>query len=355
MNMGPDNFLKACQFIVPGGGTDSSGNRKIGAGFMKHADGVNLTGLQRSTVVDSGTGSNLSTIAAGVGVQQIAFDVNLAAGPPAGTSAGDMVTSFVPGYKFKLIALDFVTSIAGVGSSATQTYNLEIGTTDVTLGTCVVTEASTSAVGELTAGAAITGANTGTATDAISIEQADSGTAFTDGAGTFLVTIQNMDVADAFAALAASMSGVADETNGRVLKVPAAVDSVGNIVWAVPRDYDEGTDVLHARVLASQLTVSTDNDVELDSELYVKVPGSALASDANPTAPGTVLSTTEQWIEFDLSGNSLTRDNVVIWELITNGANDTAGEEILIHAVEFVYASTLVSYDRTSSTNVNLR
>lgn len=154
----------------------------------------------------SSDGNDAGTLASTVGVSQLSFDANLAAGPPAGTSAGDMVTAFVPGYKFKLLALDFVTSIAGVGSSASQVYNLEIGTTNVTAGTCTVTEASTSAVGELTAGAAITGANTGSATDSISIEQAASGTAFTAGAGSFIVTIQNMDTADAFAALAAAVN-----------------------------------------------------------------------------------------------------------------------------------------------------
>ncbi|KKM25689.1 hypothetical protein LCGC14_1592450, partial [marine sediment metagenome] len=110
------------------------------------------------------------------------------------------------------------------------------------------------------------------------------------------------------------------------------------------------SDDLTLRVLASQLTVSTDTDVELDSEAYVKVPGSALGADVDPTAPGTVLSTTEQWVEIDLGQNSLTRDDVMYIELITNGANDTAGEEVLIHAIELVYRSCLVSYDDNSST-----
>ncbi|MFP3386029.1 hypothetical protein, partial [Tritonibacter sp. SIMBA_163] len=90
--------------------------------------------------------------------------------------------------------------------------------------------------------------------------------------------------------------------------------------------------------------VSTDDDVELDSELYVKTAGSALGSDLDPTAPGTVLSATEQWLVFDLSGNGLTKDDVANFKLITNGANDTSGEEVLIHAVEVLHRSTLVAY-----------
>jgi hypothetical protein len=324
MKLSTNNFLMALRNVI----TTGAGPAK---GFLKTAEGVNLSTVK-------------STATNGVGVSQISFDANLAAGPPAGTSAGDMVTTFVPGYRFKLLALDFVTSIAGTGAGATQTYNLEIGTTNVTGGTCNVTLASTSAVGELTAGAAITAANVGLATDSISIEQAASGTAFTAGAGVFVVTIQNLDTAEALA-------GTADETNALVQKVDAAVDTVGNVVWKVPRDYDEVSQTVILRVLASQLTSSTDNDVELDLEVYHKVPGTALTADLNPTAPGTVLSTTEQWVEFDLStifattgSNSPVRDDVITMEIITNGANDTAGEEVLIHDVELVYRSSLVSH-----------
>ena len=153
--------------------------------------------------------------------------------------------------------------------------------------------------------------------------------------------------------LSSNVALASDETNGRVLKVTNANDSIFHLTRPIPRDYDEQSDLLKVRVLASQATVSTDNDVELDSELYVKTAGSALSSDKDPTAPGTVLSTTEQWIEFDLSGNGLTRDDVAIFELITNGNNDTASEEVLIHAIELVYRSTLVSYQDGDDANGN--
>lgn len=334
MKFSTNNFLHHLRQIITGGGRHSDGSPYIDSGYLKRAEGVNLTAL--------------SPPVAGAGIQQISFDCNLAAGPMAGTSAADLVTAYVPGYRFKLLALDFVTSVAGVGSSASQTLNLEIGTTNVTAGTCVVTEASTSAVGELTAGATITGANVGVATDSFSIEVAASGTAFTAGHGTLVVTLQNLDVVDALALSA-------DETNARVFTVPANVDSVGNMVWQVPRDYDEATDIVTLRVLASQLTQSTDDDVVLDLEAYVKTAGSALGSDLDPDISTTVLSTTEQWIEFDLAGNSLNRDDVVTLELLTNGGNDTVGEEVLIHATELVYRSTLVSYDEQDSDGNDLR
>jgi len=137
----------------------------------------------------------------------------------------------------------------------------------------------------------------------------------------------------------------ADETNARVIFVEEAIDTIGWLTFPVPRDYDEATDTMRIRVLASMLTLSTDDDVELDSEFYVKTAGSALSADKDPTAPGTVLSAAAQWIEFDLIGNGLARDDVVTFKLITNGANDTDGEEVQIHAVEIAYRSCLVSYD----------
>lgn len=156
------------------------------------------------------------------------------------------------------------------------------------------------------------------------------------------------------------LKGTADETNAQALKVEEAVDTVGHVVWKVPRDFDESAQEVTLRVLASQLTSSTDNDVELDLEVYHKTPGSALSADRNPTAPGTVLSTTEAWIEFDLSTilgtNNISRDDVLFMEVITNGANDTDGEEVLVHDVELVYRSSLVSYDKeTTSKAFDLR
>lgn len=170
-------------------------------------------------------------------------------------------------------------------------------------------------------------------------------------------TVINYDGSEAGAAVA-TLTGVyfaADETNARVIKVDDATDTVGYLTFPIPRDYDEKTDHLIVRVLASQLTQSTDDDVELDSNTYVKTAGSALGTDVSPTAPGTVLSTTEQWITFDLSGNSLNRDDVVTFKLVTNGANDTDGEEVLIHAIEVSSRSTLVSYDEEDASGNSLR
>ena len=151
------------------------------------------------------------------------------------------------------------------------------------------------------------------------------------------------------AAIRAKLGMTADETNARVLFIEQAIDTVGNIVFPIPRDYDEATDEFRLRLLVSQLTLSVDNDVKIDVELYRKRAGVALTADLAPsfTADAAVpnLLVAEQWIEFNLSGLGLLRDDAVTIEVITNGNNDTNGEEVQIHAVELVYRSTLVSYD----------
>lgn len=108
------------------------------------------------------------------------------------TSAIDLLTNYTVGYKFRVLKFDFVTTVAGTGTSASQVFNLEIGTTNVTGGVLTVTLASTDTIGEVTAGTAITAANSGSATDTLSIEMAASGTVFTAGAGYFVIEIQEL-------------------------------------------------------------------------------------------------------------------------------------------------------------------
>lgn len=153
--------------------------------------GANGTALTDST----GGAVSDATLAATAGIQTVTIPLtSLATG--LSTSAIDLLTAYTPGYKFKLLAFDFVTTVAGTGTSASQTFNLEIGTTNTTGGSLNVTLASTSDIGELTSGSAITAANTGSASDTISIEMAASGTVFTAGAGYFVIKIQNMDTQD---------------------------------------------------------------------------------------------------------------------------------------------------------------
>lgn len=155
---------------------------------------VMRTNANQTALIDS-TGGDVTgvTLAATAGVSTISIPIQLASMT---TSAADLVSEYVPGYKFKILATSFVTTTLGTGSGATQTLNLEIGTTDVTGGVVNPTLTSTNTLGKLTAGSSVSGANTGSATDTISVEVAAAGTVFTGGSGVLLIRIQNMDVAD---------------------------------------------------------------------------------------------------------------------------------------------------------------
>ena len=152
-----------------------------------------------------------------------------------------------------------------------------------------------------------------------------------------------------------SLKGTANEANAPLLKVEEAVDSIGTVRFVVPRDYDENTDELKLRVKASMVSVAVDTDVQLDSEMYVKRGVAALSADKNPTKPSTVLALAPAWVTFNLSRKGLVRDDIVYIKLITDGHNDTNGEEVLIHDFELVYRSTLVSYNERDSSGNDLR
>lgn len=145
---------------------------------------------------DNTTGTAGTTLAAGVGVTTLVFFIDATAI----TGNVDVLTNYVPGYKFKILKFDARCAAAVTTGAKAASLNLEIGTTDVTGG--VIALAGTYALGAAQAGTSVTAANTGAATDSISIE-ASGVTAFSEGAFWLLLELQNLDTADAVASLAA--------------------------------------------------------------------------------------------------------------------------------------------------------
>jgi hypothetical protein len=163
-------------------------------GFHGTAPVAQRSGANGTALTDS-TGGDVTgaTLAATAGITTVSIPIQL---DSMTTSAADLVTGYVPGYKFKILAVDFATTTVSTGDGASQVLNLEIGTTNVTGGVVTATLAGTDTLGELTAGTAVTATNTGSASDTISVEVAASGTVFTAGSGVLLIKIQNMDVQD---------------------------------------------------------------------------------------------------------------------------------------------------------------
>lgn len=187
-------------------------------GFYGAAPIAQPSGVGQSALTDSTGGTAATTLTSTVGVTQLTIPLtSLATG--LSTSAIDLMTNITPGYAFKVLGFSFVKTVAGTGSGASQTFNLEIGTTNLTGGSLNVTLASTDTIGEITAASAITAANTGTASDTLSIEMAASGTVFTAGAGYFVITIQNMDTVNAFAFLARQTNALRSASCPRLASV----------------------------------------------------------------------------------------------------------------------------------------
>lgn len=185
---------------------DSVGTTVIASGAKVSPSGTlpTLAAPLPTSLTNSTTGVAGSVLAAGVGISTVTIPLtSLVTG--LGVLAIDLLTNYVPGYAFKLLAFDFITTVAGTGAGASQVFNLEIGTTNVTGGVLTVNLAGTATIGVQTNGTAITAANTGTSSDSLSIEMAAGGTVFTAGAGYFVIKIQNMDTANAVASLNTSI------------------------------------------------------------------------------------------------------------------------------------------------------
>lgn len=163
-------------------------------------------------VTDSSTGAIVAAIAAGVGDFTLALPVDLTS---LTTLALDLVTAYVPGFKFKLLSATYAVNKIATGAGATQAINPAITGVAVTGGVVTPTLANAAVMGALVAGTAITALNTGTAADSISVKVAAGGVVFTAGSGVLLIKIQNMDVADAFATLTAKLAAYAAVLNAR--------------------------------------------------------------------------------------------------------------------------------------------
>ncbi len=158
-----------------------------------------LSAALPTALTDNTTGTASNTLAAGVGVQHWFFTHTFISG----TAAVEPVTTWVPGFAFKILGWHTVTSALLVGAAGSRVANMEIGGTDVgTVPSTVTIPIANAALGTVTAGTAVAGANTGSASDSFSIEIAAGGTEFTAGIVTFVVQVQNMDEANAAASLA---------------------------------------------------------------------------------------------------------------------------------------------------------
>ena len=157
------------------------------------------SGVGQSALTDSTGGTAATTLAAGTGISTLTIPIQLSSMT---TSAAELTSAITLGYKFKILSADFVTTTIGAGAGASQTISLKIGSTAVTGGVVNPTLTGTNTLGKLVAGTSVTAANTGTASDTLTVAVAASGTVFSAGAGYLVIRVQNMDTADTAASIA---------------------------------------------------------------------------------------------------------------------------------------------------------
>lgn len=176
------------------GNTHATDNIASGAGVTPTGTQAPLAGALPTAFTDNSGGTPSNTIAAGVGIYQVAFFINAA-----DIANGDLLTNYVPGHNFKILKVDARCAKPVTTGAKSSSINMEIGTTNLTGG--VIALNGTYAQGAAQDGTAVTANNVGSETDSFSIE-ASATTAFIEGAFWIIVSIQNMDSANAIASLA---------------------------------------------------------------------------------------------------------------------------------------------------------
>ncbi len=179
---------------------DAIGTTPLAIGSQVSPSGLIPVFTPPADLTDNTTGTPGASLAAGVGVSTLVFFISATS-----IANGDLMSDYVPGYRFKLLSFDARCATPVTTGAKTATLNLEINSVNVTGGSLVL--AGTYAQGAAQAGTAITAANTGTVGQAFSIEAATV-TAFIEGAFWLFIKIQNLDSADAVASLNTSITAI---------------------------------------------------------------------------------------------------------------------------------------------------
>lgn len=145
----------------------------------------------------------------------------------------------------------------------------------------------------------------------------------------------------------AQLNGTALETNLRALVSAASTTAIGSIEFVIPRDYDEATDHFAVRLQAA-MAGATDSPI-VTATVYIKRPGAAIRT-GTVTAAKTITGTASAMYEFDLSVNSLLRDDALTITFVA-GAHTT--DAINVYGVTPIFRSCLVSYNETDGATVN--
>lgn len=146
--------------------------------------------------------------------------------------------------------------------------------------------------------------------------------------------------------LAASTITYTTASTVPLISAAAATTNIG--VWSmqIPRDYDQTSDKFIVRILARSAGATNTPTLTVASSTTIMNSTGAIASGVAIGAPGTsvtsaALSTTLTEYEFDLSGQGLTRDSILSFNLAASAHTTDA---VQVFAIAAVYASCQVSW-----------
>jgi len=152
------------------------------------------TPVDYSTLTALGAVDNLA-IAAGVGRYKLVIPFTVIGL----VAASSVITSQPIGHKFRIVDWSFVVAVPITGGP--RNFNMRIDAVPVGTVPSVLAIPASPTIGTVILGAAVTGAQTGNSGQNFSIDLLAGGTAFGVGSGAFIVTVQNMETADAVANL----------------------------------------------------------------------------------------------------------------------------------------------------------
>lgn len=134
-----------------------------------------------------------------------------------------------------------------------------------------------------------------------------------------------------------------------------AVSTVGSTSYQIPRDYDEESDVSAIRILVNK--AGTGSLIPALTFRGDRLPFGSDTKIAITSSTGSLLSSTAstQVQAFNFEGAGFKRDDLLTIAIGSNAAISTAGQELQILGVQFVYASDLVSFSTTNASNLSLR
>jgi hypothetical protein len=184
--------------------TDSvAGNLPIGAQVITGGR-LPLVGSLPGAITDNTGGTISSTLTAQVGVYTLPFFVNL---PNISAAATSIINAYVVGHAFKVMAVNFISEKAVTTAAKAVTLTPAITGVAVTGGVLALTSANCTPTGHIVAASTITGLNTGSATDTLTLTSS-ANTVFIEGTGWIVFRIQNMEAANAAASLASKINSL---------------------------------------------------------------------------------------------------------------------------------------------------